>query len=97
MKGVGVPEYYSGADIEYDKRTDSWTYGCKTYIRNVSDRIEKLLELQLKNYASPMEAGDHPELDESDFLYGSDISKYQILIGCAQWAVTLGRLTSSTL
>jgi hypothetical protein len=38
-----------------------------------------------------MEAGDHPEMDESDFLYGKDIAIYQMLIGSAQWAVRLGR------
>ena len=37
-----------------------------------------------------MEAGDHPEVDDTDMLYGSEISIYQMLIGCAQWAVILG-------
>ena len=54
-------------------------------------KIEKLLEVKLKNYGSPMEVGDHPELDESDLLYGKDISIYQMLLGCAQWAIRLGR------
>lgn len=31
-----------------------------------------------------MEPGDHPELDESDLLYGADITRYQMLIGFAQ-------------
>ena len=62
----------------------------KTYIKNVTDRIEKLLEITLKNYGSPMEAGDHPESDESDLLIASDIPMYQMLLGCAQWAVTFG-------
>ena len=44
----------------------------------------------MKNYGSPMETGDHPEVDEMDFLYGDDIAKYQMLVGCAQWAVMLG-------
>ena len=38
-----------------------------------------------------METGDHPEMDETDLLIGSDIPIYQMLLGCAQWAVTLGR------
>ena len=38
-----------------------------------------------------MDAGDHPEQDESDLLSPEEITQYQMLIGCAQWAVTLGR------
>ena len=33
----------------------------------------------------------HPEIDESDLLNPQNIKIYQMLIGCAQWAVTLGR------
>ena len=38
-----------------------------------------------------MEPEDHPELDESPYLIGEKIPQYQMLIGCGQWAVTLGR------
>ena len=91
LKGVGVPEYYSGADLSYEQDTNCWVMSAKTYIKNVTERIEKLLETELKCYGSPLDAGDHPEMDDTDYLYGSDISMYQMLIGCAQWAVTLGR------
>jgi len=91
LKGLGTPEYYSGADMEYIPETDSWAMSAKTYINSISEKIEKLLEVKLKNYGSPMEVGDHPELDESDLLYGRDISLYQMLLGCAQWAIRLGR------
>ena len=45
----------------------------------------------LKNYGSPMETGDHPEINETDLLAPQEISQYQMLVGCAQWTVTLGR------
>ena len=57
----------------------------------MTNQIEKLLECELKNYGSPMEVDDHPELDESEELFGNDITIYQMLLGCAQWAVMLGR------
>lgn len=60
----------------------------RTYIKNVCNRIEKLLNVTLKNYDSPMIPGDHRELDETDILSGLGITLYQM---CAQWAVTLGR------
>ena len=76
----------------YKRQEDGYAIiSVKTYIKNVTDRIEKLLEVSLKKYGSPMEAGDHPEQDETDLLPTSQIPIYQMLIGCAQWAVTLGR------
>jgi hypothetical protein len=36
--------------------------------------------------------GCHPELDESQLLDLNGIHKYQMLIGMAQWACTIGHL-----
>jgi hypothetical protein len=38
-----------------------------------------------------LEGGYHPEIDTSDLLVGDDISRYRMLIGSGNWAVTLGR------
>ena len=40
----------------------------------------------------PIEKGDHPELDDSEFLDAKGIKLYQSMVGALQWAVTLGRL-----
>ena len=45
---------------------------------------------------SPLEKGDHPELDTSEFLNQDGIQKYQSLLGALQWAVSLGRLDVNT-
>ena len=47
-------------------------------------------------YLSPLEKGDHPELDTFDLLEPGDIQKYQSLIGAMQWAVSIGRLDINT-
>ena len=86
FKGVGKPEYYKGADFLFTREGFPVMH-CKTYVTNVCDRIEKVLGIKLKYYGSPMEVGD----DETDFLASGDITIYQMLIGCAQWAITLGR------
>ena len=91
FKNVGDPEYYNGADLDYDTATGNWTMSARTYIRNISEKIENLLGISLKNYGSPMVTNDHPELDETDLLDEKGIKMYQMLIGSAQWAVTLGR------
>ena len=45
---------------------------------------------------APLEKGDHPELDATEYLYQDGIEKYQSLIGSIQWSVSLGRLDVNT-
>jgi len=47
-------------------------------------------------YSSPLERGDHPELDTSPELDIEGIKVYQSMIGAAQWIVSLGRLDIAT-
>jgi len=91
LKGVGEPEYYLEGDIGTTKDGKYRTLSAKTYIKNCCDKIEKLYEVTLRNYGSPLEAGFHPETDTTPLLIGDSISKYRMLVGCANWAVTLGR------
>ncbi len=67
----------------------SWS--ARTYIKNVFERLEKLFEMCLKSYESPMVENYCPEQDDTPFLEGSEVSKYQMVIGCLNWIVTLGR------
>ena len=65
---------------------------CKTYITDVCQRVKELFNIQLKSYKTPVASNDHPEIDDSGTLINhDDHSRYQMLIGCGQWAVTLGR------
>ena len=45
---------------------------------------------------SPLEKGDHPELDDSPLLDGDGMAKCQSLIGTLQWCITLGRFDIAT-
>ena len=49
-----------------------------------------------KEYISPLEKGDHPELDTSEELDNDGIQKYQSMIGSIQWAISLGRFDIQT-
>jgi hypothetical protein len=40
---------------------------------------------------SPLEKGDHPELDTSELLDQTGVQQYQSLIGSLQWAFSLWR------
>ena len=60
------------------------------------DSYQNMFGCQPKQYSSPLEKNDHPELDDSDELDEDGVKKYQSLIGSLQWAVTLGRLDVTT-
>jgi len=91
LQGVGLPEYYLGGDFKVQKRDrgDTIIVCAKTYIANVCQRVEELFNIKLKSYKTPMASDDHPEMDDSGMLNHDDHSRYQMLIGCGQWAVTL--------
>lgn len=71
-------------------------------------RPKKYVEKMIKGYAqmfgeqpkrrvfSPLEKGDHPELDTSELCSTDEVQKYQSLIGSTQWAVSLGRIDITT-
>jgi hypothetical protein len=44
-----------------------------------------------KEWTSPIDKDNHPELDTSEELSNEGIQHYQSLIGAFQWAVSLGR------
>ena len=41
--------------------------------------------------SSPLDPGDHPKLDTSEFFDADDTEIYQSLIGALQWLITIGR------
>ena len=47
-------------------------------------------------YTLPLEKGDHPELDGTDFCTPEQKEQYQSLIGQLQWTVSLGRMDINT-
>jgi hypothetical protein len=60
------------------------------------DQYENMFGSKPKEYTSPLEKGDHPEIDTTDELDDSGIKKYQTMIGCLQWEVSLGRFDIQT-
>jgi hypothetical protein len=64
----------------------------KSYIKRMLSNYERMFDGETpKMYTSPIEKGDHPELDQSTELDIIGIIKYQSMIGALQWAVSLGR------
>jgi hypothetical protein len=52
--------------------------------------------LLAKGITLPLDKGDHPEIDDTDESDIEGIKRYQTMIGCLQWAVSLGRFDVQT-
>ena len=96
LKGVGPLTYHLGCDYFRDKSDGTLCYGPKKYIAKMVDQYEKMFGSKPREYTSPLEKGDHPEVDTSDELDEEGIKKYQTMIGCLQWAISLGRFDIQT-
>jgi hypothetical protein len=96
LKGVGPLTYHLGCDYFHDKSDGTLCYGPKKYIAKIVDQYEKMFGSKPHEYTLPLEKGDHPEVDISDKLDEEGIKKYQTMIGCLQWAISLGQFDIQT-
>jgi Reverse transcriptase (RNA-dependent DNA polymerase) len=96
LKSIGPPSYYLGNDYNFSTDEGAWVLSCATYLKECIRRIEAddelLLDGTLWTHRTPLPEGCHPELDDSTLLSDVGVRKYQMLIGMAQWACTIGRL-----
>ena len=96
LKSIGPPAYYLGNDYNFSQSENAWVLSCATYLKESVRRLEADSDLCLDGtlypHRTPLPEGCHPELDVSPLLADVGIRKYQMLIGMAQWAVTIGRL-----
>jgi hypothetical protein len=95
LKSVGKVTYDLGCDYFREKDRTLW-YGPKKYIGKIVDQYERMFGSKPREYASPLEKGDHPEVDTSEELDEEGIKKYRTMIDCLQWAISLGRFEIQT-
>ena len=90
LKGTGPIAFHLGCDFYRDDE-GILCLTPKTYIEKMLSTYETMFGCKPKtNVASPLEKGDHPEIDTSEFLDDKGIQHYQSLIGAMQWAVSIG-------
>ena len=64
LKGVGPLTYHLVWDYFCDKSDRTLCYGPKTYIAKMFDQYKKMFGSQPREYASPLDKGDHhPKVD----------------------------------
>jgi hypothetical protein len=91
LKGTGPVKFHLGCDYYRDEGGTLCVAPLK-YIKRMLDAYKLMFGVAPKqNIQSPLEKGDHPELDESPLLDKDGIRKYQSLIGTLQWTISLGR------
>jgi hypothetical protein len=85
LKGTGPISFHLGID----------------FIRDEDNTLTKYVDKLVKNYEksfcmkpntsvrSPLEKGDHPELDTSELCTTDQIAQYQSMIGALQWIVII--------
>ena len=96
LKGSGEINFHLGCDFFRD---DDGTLCMKPekYISKMIQGYEQMFgSLPKRNVYSPLEKGDHPELDTSELCNPTDVQKYQSLVGSLQWAVSIGRIDITT-
>ena len=96
VKGTGPIEFHLGMNFHRDE-DGVLCMSPKKYIDKLLDNYNRLFGRAPKqNVSSPLEPGDHPELDTSDLLDEKGIKTYQSLIGGLQWLITIGRFDIQT-
>ena len=96
LKGTGEIEYHIGMDFFRDADGVLCTKP-KKYIAKMMDTYERMFgTTPSTKFSSPLESGDHPELDQSELLDAEGVQKYQSLIGTLQWIISIGRFDIQT-
>ena len=96
--GIGsVSTVHPGNNFARDDDGTLWV-GPKSYIEKMIGECERLFgEKPKAKHRSPLQDGDHPELDDSPPLDEDGIiRKCQSLIGTLQWTIALGRFNVAT-
>jgi hypothetical protein len=96
LKGTGDIAFHLGCDF-FREDNGTLCMAPRKYIEKMLDNYERMFgEKPRLNIHSPLEKGDHPELDVSEFLDEDGVQQYQSIIGSLQWSISLGRLDICT-
>jgi Reverse transcriptase (RNA-dependent DNA polymerase) len=96
LKGTGPITFHLGMDFTRDDDGILCISPAK-YIDKLIMNYEKLFgQKPSTSVTSPLEKGDHPELDDSELCDTGQIELYQSMIGSLQWIVTIGRFDIHT-
>jgi hypothetical protein len=87
LKEVGSLTYYLRCDYFHDM-VETFCYRPRKYIDKIMGQYENIFGCKPPENISPLK-GNHPDVYCSDDLDRKGIKRYQTMIGCLQWAVSL--------
>ena len=92
MKGVGHVKFYLGGDLLDLPSTWNLRYvlSAKIYIDGLIKNSKNMLGIKYTCYNNPFDSNYHPEQDTSPLCDPQEQAFYRLLIGSANWCVTLG-------
>ena len=91
MKGVSGLKYHLSCDFGRDPDRTYYYYGLFKYVEKMMDAYDNLFGEKPTGYSSPLEKGDHHELDMSPELNEDGRALYMSLVGQSEWLISLGR------
>ena len=95
LKGTGNISFHLGCDYFRDE-DGRLCYAPFKYLEKAMANYERIFGCKPKQYKTPLEKNDHPELDDSELLDLEQVKIYQSLIGALQWTVQIGRFDITT-
>ncbi len=96
LKGTGPTTFHLGCNFSRDDDGTLCVEPRQYIDRMIDSYVEMFGTKPKQTYTSPLEKGDHPELDDTCELDIEGVKKYQSLIGALQWAISIGRFDIST-
>ena len=90
LKGDGPIDYHIGLNYLRDK-DGTLVQQPKKYIEKMITSYEQIFGSKPEKAKSPLEKGDHPEVDQSELIGPDEVKIYLTMIGQLQWLISLGR------
>jgi hypothetical protein len=95
LKGTGPTTFHLGTNY-FREKSGTMCMEPKKYIEKMIDSYERMFGSKPKQYSSPLEHGDHPEIDTSKELELEDIKRFQSMVGALQWVIQIGQFDVAT-
>ena len=91
LKGSGPLNFHLGCGFKRDS-TGTLCMNPGKYIDRMEEAYVQHFGIKpVQKYRSPLQKGDHPELETTPFLDEKGKEIYQSLIGSDQWNISIGR------
>ena len=90
LKGMGPIDYHLGMTFQHNECSELCISPTRYIYKMVDTYVQLFGQMPSTKALSPLEKGDHPEVDNSEFLGQEDTQKYQSMAGAMQWAMSIG-------